>query len=185
TTDTNGNAITLMGNAASPVYLTTLDASVSHTLTPDLSLSAGVEHTSYDFKQNESPFAFARPEFRAFLGSDWEIGKFNWRNRATYVGSMDLARFGNYQNNPDNQRYNLDGSPKLNKSPSFWKIDTRLDYAVDKTWNVYAGVDNLLDERQTKTESPLWLDSAGTIDVTHIWGLALGRNVFIGTEYKF
>lgn len=184
-TDTNGNAITFMGNAASPVYLTTLDASVSHTLTPNLSLSAGVEYTSYDFKQNEAPFAFARPEFRAFLGSDWEIGKFNWRNRATYVGSMDLSRFGNYQNNPDNQRYNLDGSPKLNKSPSFWKIDTRLGYAIDKTWNVYAGVNNLLDERQSKTESPLWLDSAGEIDVTHIWGLALGRNVFIGTEYKF
>jgi outer membrane receptor for ferrienterochelin and colicins len=73
----------------------------------------------------------------------------------------------------------------LNKSPSFWKIDTRLGYAIDKTWNVYAGVNNLLDERQSKTESPLWLDSAGEIDVTHIWGLALGRNVFIGTEYKF
>ncbi len=180
--DANDNPITLMSNAASPVSLTTFDASISHAFTPNLSLSAGAEYTTYDFKKAENPFAFARPEMRVFLGSDWQIGKFDWRTRATYVGSMDLARFGYYEGG---QRYNLDGSAKLNKSPAFWKIDTRLGYDVDKTWNIYAGINNLLDERQSKTESPLWQDSDGNIDVTHIWGLALGRNVFVGTEYKF
>lgn len=181
-TDASGNAITLMSNAASPVYMTTLDATIRHLLMPTLAVSAGVEYTNYDFKKEEKPFAFARPEMRLVLGSDWDIGQFDWRNRATYVGSMDLARFGYYEGG---QRYNLDGTPKLNKSPAFWKIDTKLGYHVSKAWEVYAGVNNLLDERQSKVESPLWLDSAGKMDVTQIWGLALGRHVFIGTELQF
>jgi outer membrane receptor for ferrienterochelin and colicins len=181
-TDDLDNSVTALSNASKPVTFTTLDTSIRYMMSPILHISGGLEYTQYGFEQSEEPLAFARPELRAFLGADVDSGPWEWRTRATWTGEMDLARFGNYA---DNQRYNLDGTPKLNKSPSYWMVDTRLGYNVDKAWKVYAGVNNLLDEVQTKKESPLWLDKEGAIDVTHLWGLTHGRHVFVGTEYKF
>jgi outer membrane receptor for ferrienterochelin and colicins len=176
------NRVTTLGNVSKPVTFTTFDSQFHYMLTPNVNLSVGGEYTQYAFDQSEEPLAFARPELRGFLGSDITMGAWDWRTRATWTGEMDLARFGNYANN---QRYNLDGTPKLNKSPSYWLVDTRLGYNVDKSWKVYAGINNVFDEVQTKKESPLWLDKNGAIDVTHLWGLTHGRHVFIGTEYLF
>jgi outer membrane receptor for ferrienterochelin and colicins len=176
------NRVTTLGNVSKPVTFTTFDSQFHYMLTPNVNLSVGGEYTQYAFDQSEEPLVFARPELRGFLGSDITMGAWDWRTRATWTGSMDLARFGNYANN---QRYNLDGTPKLNKSPSYWLVDTRLGYNVDKSWKVYAGINNVFDEVQTKKESPLWLDKDGAIDVNHLWGLTHGRHVFIGTEYLF
>ncbi len=176
------NRVTTLGNVSKPVTFTTLDTNMRYMLSPILHVNGGLEYTQYGFEQSEEPLAFARPEVRAFLGADVDSGPWEWRTRATWTGEMDLARFGNYANN---QRYNLDGTPKLNKSPSYWLVDTRLGYNIDKAWKIYAGVNNVLDEVQTKKESPLWLDKDGGIDVTHLWGLTHGRHVFVGTEYKF
>jgi outer membrane receptor for ferrienterochelin and colicins len=176
------NRVTTLGNVSKPVTFATLDTSIRYMMSPILHVSGGLEYTQYGFEQSEEPLAFARPEVRAFLGADVDSGAWEWRTRATWTGEMNLARFGNYDVNP---RYNLNGTPKLNKSPSYWMVDTRLGYNVDKAWKVYAGVNNVLDEVQTKKESPLWLDKDGAIDVTHLWGLTHGRHVFVGTEYKF
>jgi len=176
------NRVTTLSNVSKPVTFTTLDTNMRYMLSPILHVNGGLEYTQYGFEQSEEPLAFARPEWRAFLGADVDSGPWEWRTRATWTGEMDLARFGNYANN---QRYNLDGTAKLNKSPSYWLVDTRLGYNIDKAWKIYAGVNNVLDEVQTKKESPLWLDKDGAIDVTHLWGLTHGRHVFVGTEYKF
>lgn len=183
--DGGGNPITLLGNVTKPVTFTTVDTSIRYLLTPLWTVTSGLEYTQYGFEQAEEPLAFARPELRAFLGAELESGNWGWRTRATWTGPMDLARFGNYKNNADAQRYNLDGSPKRNTSPAYWLVDTRVSYQLDKAWKVYAGVNNLLNEVQSRKESPLWLDKDGSLDYTHLWGLAHGRHVFIGTEVKF
>ncbi len=180
-----GNPITLLGNVSKPVTFTTLDTSIRYMLSPILHVNSGLEYTQYAFDQSEEPLAYARPEMRAFLGFDVDSGAWEWRTRATWTGAMDLARFGNYKNNPDAQRYNFDGTPKLSKSPSYLLVDTRLGYNINKSLKLYAGINNLLNELQTKKESPLWLNKDGGIDVTHMWGITHGRHLFVGGEYKF
>ena len=102
--------------------------------------------------------------------------------RGTWTGSMDLARFYDYANNP---RYNLNGTPKNNKSPSYWVVDMRGEYRVDKRWAAYFGVDNVFNFRQADKENMLWIDSEGGIDVTHIWGPNRGRFVYGGIKFTY
>ena len=100
--------------------------------------------------------------------------------RGTWTGPMDLARFYDYANNP---RYNLDGTPKMNRSPAYWVFDVRGEYRFDKRWATYLGADNLLDYKQSDKESMLWVDSSGKIDVTQIWGPNRGRFIYAGVKF--
>jgi len=100
--------------------------------------------------------------------------------RGMWTGPQDLAKFYDYANNP---RYNFDGTPKKNSSPSYWVFDARGEYRFDKRRAVYAGIDNLLDYNQNDKESMLWIDSSGAIDVTHIWGPNRGRFVYGGVKF--
>jgi outer membrane receptor for ferrienterochelin and colicins len=186
--DATGSS-TRMLNAQDTITITTLDATLAHQVMPQLNLRVGVEHSRYDFHYqavpsggNASPFLFARPNLRGFLGADWESGAWTWRNRATWVAEMDLAKFNNSDENPV---YNFDGSPKRRTSPAYWLVDTRLGYQLDSQWQIYAGINNLLDYKQPSVESPLLIDAAGDMNVTHIWGPMHGRHVFIGTELQF
>ena len=97
--------------------------------------------------------------------------------RGTWTGPMDLAKFYG------TERYNFDGTPKLRKSPAYWVFDLRGEYRLDKQWAVYAGIDNVLDYKQSDKESMLWVDSAGTIDVTQIWGPNRGRFIYGGVKF--
>lgn len=185
--DTTGSSVRML-NAESPITITSFDASLAQQVSPVWNARIGLERSWYDFHYQQvadgvaSPFLFARPDWRAFLGADYEKGSWRWRNRATWVGDMDLAKF---EAAADNPQYNFDGTLKRTRSPSYWLIDSRLAYQWDATWQIYAGVDNLLDFRQSSVESPLYLDSAGAINVTHIWGPMLGRAFFVGTEITF
>jgi outer membrane receptor for ferrienterochelin and colicins len=44
-------------------------------------------------------------------------------------------------------------------------------------------VNNLFDFRQTQHEDFLWVDSAGSLDVTHFWGPNRGRQVYAGVRF--
>ena len=100
--------------------------------------------------------------------------------RATWTGSQDMGKF--YYR--DEQHYNFDGSAKPDKSPAFWAVDARVQYAIDKRWAVFAGVDNLFDYKQSDHDGMLWIDAAGTVDVTHIWGPNRGRYVYGGVRFE-
>ncbi|HTQ19083.1 TonB-dependent receptor domain-containing protein, partial [Mycobacterium sp.] len=93
-----------------------------------------------------------------------------------------LAKFYDYA---DTQRYNLDGTPKTDKSPSFWVVDLRVSYQWNKTFSTYVGVNNVFDYQQARKDSYLWVDSAGTLDVTHIWGPNIGRTLTAGAKVAF
>jgi outer membrane receptor for ferrienterochelin and colicins len=97
---------------------------------------------------------------------------------------MDLNRFHDDGSGHQN-RFNFDGTPKRSKSPTFATVDARLQYAINRNLSVFGGVDNLFDYKQTDKESPLWVDSQGGYDVTHVWGPSRGRYVYAGAKLSF
>jgi outer membrane receptor for ferrienterochelin and colicins len=100
----------------------------------------------------------------------------------TLTGPQNLSKFYDYANTP---RYNLDGTPKSDRSPSFWVVDCRASYQWTKAFSTYAGINNVFDYRQATKDSFLWLDGEGGLDVTHIWGPNLGRTFVVGGKLMF
>lgn len=175
-----GAPVTVFGSADKSVIVRGVDLTTTYKLTPTLEGTLGLEKTTYTF--NPGTLTFARPEERAYLRLDYAGANWDVMTRGTWTGPQDLARFYDYQNNP---RYNLDGTPKQDKSPAFWVFDMRAEYKLNKQWSTFVGVDNMLDYKQSDKESYLWIDGAGSIDVTHIWGPNRGRFVYAGAKLSF
>jgi outer membrane receptor for ferrienterochelin and colicins len=171
--------ITLFTSAQNPVTVYGGDIIMTYKIMPQLEGSVAAEHFNYSFS-DPGALAFARPETRAYWRLDYESGPWTGMLRGMWTGPQDLAKFYDYANNP---RYNFDGTPKKNKSPSYWVFDARGEYRFDRRWALYAGIDNLLDFNQNDKESMLWIDSSGTIDVTQIWGPNRGRFIYGGVRF--
>jgi len=176
--DTLGNPITLFSSASTPVTVVGGDLTMTYKLTPALDGTVGFEKSKYTFAPGL--LAFARPEERVYLKLDFDANPWTLTARATWTGQQDLARFYDYANNP---RYNLDGTLKMDKSPSFWTADLRGEYKITKQWSAYLGADNVFDFKQSDKESYLWIDGTGGFDVTHIWGPNRGRFVYAGVKF--
>ena len=97
---------------------------------------------------------------------------------------MDLRKFHDDGSGAQN-RFNLDGTPKRDKSPSFATLDVRAEYAFNKSFSAYLGADNLTDYKQSDKESALFIDASGAPDVTHLWGPSRGRYVYAGVKVCF
>jgi len=95
---------------------------------------------------------------------------------------QNLAKFCDYA---DTQRYNLDGTPKADKSPSFWVVDARASYQWNRTFSTYLGINNIFNYQQTRKDSYLWLDRDGNLDVTQVWGPNIGRTFIAGVKVSF
>jgi outer membrane receptor for ferrienterochelin and colicins len=173
-----GAPVTVFTQSDHPVTVKGIDATYTYRFTGNLEGTLGAEKFSYEFKPGD--LSFARPSERVYLTIDYDIGKWDIFARATWTGPMDLKRFYNYANNP---RYNLDGTPKLDKSPSYWVADMSGRYKFNKSTSLMLGVNNLFDFRQTQHEDFLWVDSAGSLDVTHFWGPNRGRQVYAGVRF--
>jgi outer membrane receptor for ferrienterochelin and colicins len=179
--------VTAFQSAASDTRIAGWDITTTWRMTPLWDLTTGFEDYYYGFTPAplfaggtpKSPLVFARPRNRAYLRTDYEAHGWNLLARATWTGPMDLARFYDYGSTP---RFNLDGTPKLARSPSFWTVDLTARYRVDKRLSVLVGVTNLFDFRQTDREDYLWINAAGHADVTHIWGPNIGRQLYAGAR---
>lgn len=172
-------AVTLFTSAQKPVTVTGGDVTFTYKLTPQLEATVAGERFHYNFSE-AGTLAFARPETRAYLRFDYESGPWTGMLRGTWTGPMDLAKFYDYANN---QRYNMDGSKKMDKNPDFWTVDLRGEYRVNKQWSAYLGADNLFDFKQSDKESMLWVNGGGSYDVTHIWGPNRGRFIYGGVKF--
>ncbi|NHC05886.1 TonB-dependent receptor plug domain-containing protein [Azonexus fungiphilus] len=175
----SGLPITVFTSARKPVTVVGGDLTVTYKLTPTLETTVAAERFSYHFSE-AGTLAFARPEARAYLRLDYESGPWSAMARGTWTGPMDLKKFYDYANNP---RYNFDGTRKMDKSPSYWTVDLRGEYRLDKRWSLFLGVDNLTDFKQSDKESMLWVDRDGAIDVTQIWGPNRGLFVYGGVKF--
>lgn len=175
-----GQTVTLFTSARKPVTVVGADLTATYKITPQLEGTAAVERFQYRFSE-PGTLAFARPETRFYWRLDYESGPWTAMARGTWTGPMNLKKFYDYANTP---RYNFDGTPKLNKSPSYWVFDVRGEYRFNKQWALYLGVDNLLDFKQSDKESMLWVDGAGSYDVTQIWGPNRGRFIYGGVKFS-
>lgn len=173
-----GTTESVLRSASDPVTVKGADLQIGHQITKVLSGSIGLERVHYDFPVGT--LAFARPDRRAYLTLALDSGPWDVFVRGTWTGPQDLKKF--YYR--DEQHYNFDGSAKPDKSPAFWTVDTRIQYAIDKRWAVFVGADNLFDYKQADHDGYLWVDSGGKIDVTHIWGPNRGRFVYGGIRFE-
>jgi outer membrane receptor for ferrienterochelin and colicins len=175
--DGNGGTYTLFDSAPDPVTIRGIDWVGTTKLTTHWETSVGIEHFEYDFTPGS--LTFARPNDRVYAMLDYDKGAWDLMGRVTWTGSQNLAKFYDYADHP---QYNLDGSAKPNNSPAFSVVDVRAAYKWNKTYSGFVGVNNLFDFQQSQVDSYLWTDAAGNMDVTHIWGPNLGRQVYAGVK---
>ncbi len=173
-----GPTESVLRSANESVKVKGFDMQLGYQITSTLAASVGLEAAHYDFPVGT--LAFARPDRRVYLSADWDSGPLDVFVRATWTGPQDLKKF--YYR--DEQHYNFNGSAKPDKSPAFWTVDTRVQYAIDKRWAVFAGADNIFDFKQSDHDGMLWTNAAGSIDVTHIWGPNRGRFVYGGIRFE-
>lgn len=172
--------VTLFESSPDKVVVQGVDFNLSYQLTPSTVVSIGGERFHYQF--TPGTLVFSRPKARAFFTLDYEQGPWTAYLRVNWTGPHDLAKFYDYANNP---RYNFDGSRKRDQSPSYATTDVRAEYQVNKTVALYAGADNLFDYQQVNKENFLWIDGAGNIDFTHLWGPGRGRYLYAGLKLNF
>jgi len=181
--DTANSGNFLLLPARSDYTINNIDLVGTWQATPADSITIGLE--KYQYRFNDADFQgslFARPDWRATLALDHDAGPWDLNLRATLTGPQNLAKFYDYA---DTQRYNLDGTPKPDKSPRFWVVDFRASYQWNKTFSTYLGIDNIFDYQQAKKDSYLWLDGDGALDVTQIWGPNIGRTFIAGVKLSF
>jgi outer membrane receptor for ferrienterochelin and colicins len=63
--------------------------------------------------------------------------------------------------------------------------NSKVDYSVTKNFTFYGGVNNMLNERQQNVDSYIFVDGAGSLDTTNIWGPNIGRLFFGGLKLTF
>lgn len=177
-----GEPITVFTSAQTPVRVTGADLNLSWQLTPAIALNAALEHASYRFEPGT--LVFARPRQRAFLGLDYEREGWDLSAKLSWTGRMDLLAFHG-DGSGGQGRFNLDGSPKRDQSPSFSTLDLRVQHAWSKGLSWFVGIDNATDFKQSDKESPLFIDPEGAPDVVHLWGPNRGRYVYAGVSLAF
>lgn len=181
--DTANSGNFLLQPAPSAYTINNVDVVGTWQVTPRDAFTAGFERYQYRFNTTDFQGSlFARPDYRVTLALDHDAGPWDLNARATYTGPQNLAKFYDYA---DGQRYNLDGTPKPDKSPGFWVVDLRASYQWSKAVQTYIGINNAFDYQQAKKDSFLWLDGDGALDVTHIWGPSIGRTVVAGLKLSF
>lgn len=181
--DTANSGSFLLQPARSAYTIDNVDLVGTWQVTPRDAVTVGLERYRYRF--NASDFQgslFPRPNTRVTLALDHDSGPWDLNARATYSGPQDLARFYDYGNSP---RYNLDGTPKPDRSPGFWVVDVRASYQWSKSVQATVGINNVFNYQQAKRDSFLWVDADGALDVTHIWGPNIGRTVVVGVKLSF
>ncbi len=174
-----GDPITLFTQCDKPLTIKGLDGTFTYRFAKGLEGTLGLERYLYDFEPGTLPFA--RPENRAHVRLDFDRGPINVMARGTWTESMDLKRFYDYENN---QRFNLDGSTKRDRSLAFWAVDISATYKIQR-FSILLSVHNLLDFKQTDHEDFLWVDASGAMDVTQVWGPNRGRMMQLGVRYAF
>lgn len=160
------------------------DVSATYQLTGHWSVGGTVEGFFYD-KNYRDTFTIIPVEQRVRLMADYEGHGWEFNATATWIGERD---YKDYSNAAYDQHYDdkANTESKGDHSPAYYTVDVRIAKSLGKHWKVYAGANNLLDYTQTgEGDSPLFYDTDGNVDVTHIWGPLRGRLIYGGINAKF
>lgn len=175
-----GAPITRFTQSHDPLVVKGLDGTFTAKLPGHVEATLGAEKYRYDFKPGT--LSFSRPEERVYLRFDHDREDLSLFARATWTGTQNLRRFYDYAHTP---RFNMDGTPKLDRSPAFWTVDASATWKLSKRASLVLSVNNLFDYQQTDREDFLWIDAAGGYDVTQVWGPGRGRSLQAGLRWSF
>ena len=173
----------ILAPAASTYSIDNVDFLGTWQVSAKNAVTLGLEKYAYTF--NATDFQgqlFPRPAYRASMALDRTDGPWNVNVKATFTGPQDLAQFYDYADNP---QYNLDGTPKMNVSPTFWVVDMHANYQWSATVSGFVGVNNVFNYQQATVDNFLWVDQGGALNVTHIWGPNVGRTLNAGVRMLF
>ncbi len=176
--DTSGTTPSLK-NYNDALKVTNYDFTVGYQITTPLSIGLTLENFDYE-KDYKALMVVAAVEQRVKLDLEYETDDYMLNFLVTWIGARDLSDYG-YEGH-----YNINGntnSEKTTDAPSFYTVDIKGTYNLDKSYKVYAGVKNLMDK--TQDESPLFFESNGDFDVTHIYGPLRGRQIYAGLQASF
>ncbi len=175
-----GAPITLFTQSHDPLVVKGLDATFTLKFPGHVEGTLGAEAYRYAFKPGT--LAFARPEERVYLRLDHDRYHLSLLAGSTWTGTQNLRRFYDYAGTP---RHNMDGSPKLDRSPAFWTVDASATWNFTKQGALVLSVNNVFDYKQTDREDFLWVDAQGGYDVTQVWGPGRGRSLQAGLRWTF
>jgi outer membrane receptor for ferrienterochelin and colicins len=128
--------------------------------------------TDYDGSLLRKPFV---SEHRAFVNMAYETRKhlkfdytLNWQGN---------KRIPNTSTNPDEYRLS-------EKSPAFIVMNFQVSKIWQKLFEVYLGVENVLDYKQQNPIIASDMPFSPYFDGSMIWGPVFGRNIYVGFRYK-
>ena len=171
------------------------DLALSYQATPNWTFASTFENYQYD-----DEYKLLQPnaliERRISLSSDYHWKNWEFVATANWIGSRNLADYG-YDKHFTSVGQNEDGldipvGKKNLKAPSFLTLDLFASVKINKTFNVFAGVQNVFDYTQMKKgDSPLNFAQHGSrrdhfhLDNNHIWGPLIGRTASAGLNASF
>lgn len=134
-------------------------------------------------------------EKRATLSSNFKYKKWEHDFKFIIVPSRDLSRFGSYSNHyvarNEGAEPTLDSNleKKDQEAPTFFTIDTSIQYSLSHHSQLRLSVENLLDYTQaSEGDSPAtwhWHFNHAHYDGLHTWGPNAGRTVGLSYNHKF
>jgi outer membrane receptor for ferrienterochelin and colicin len=112
---------------------------------------------------------------RAFVNASYKT-KSKWAFDAT-VNWFAPKRLPTTANNPEQLRLG-------ENSPAFFVINSQLTKTLGKKWDVYVGVENLLDFRQERLIVDPNNPFGNNFDASIVWGPIQGRMIYVGARFR-
>jgi outer membrane receptor protein involved in Fe transport len=163
-----------------------IDVSITYQLTANWSIGTTAEVFMYD-KNYRNTFVVIPTEERVRLMVDYDNSGWEVISTLSWVGSR---KYSDYTNADYNNHYQDAANTISNgtKSPDYFTLNLKVNKQIGAHghWNIYAGANNLLNYTQVGSgSSPLFYDTNGDVDVTHIWGPLRAREIYAGIRANF
>jgi outer membrane receptor protein involved in Fe transport len=161
----------LQGQSYSTSFQTELD------LKPARRLDVRLAYRWLDVKTQYQTGFFTRPlvaKHRVFMNVAYET-RSKWMFDYT-VSRIGTKRLPDTRSNPEGLRF-----PE--QSPAYWIMNGQVTKRF-KRWDVYVGVENLADFRQTQLINAADQPFSPFFDASMIWGPAIERMVYVGFRYR-
>jgi len=132
----------------------------------------------YDVKTTYGEDLLAKPmvsTHRAFINMAYQTRNF-WKFDAT-LNWQGEKRLPSTAANPIEYQ-------RADYSPSFFMLNAQISKSWKKRFDIYLGVENLLDYKQDNPIVAADQPFGEFFDASMVWGPIFGRNMYIGLRYK-
>lgn len=112
---------------------------------------------------------------RAFINASYKT-RSKWAFDAT-ANWFAQKRLPTTANNPEQLQLG-------EKSPAFFVVNTQITKSIKRKWEVYVGVENLLDFRQERLIVDPNQPFGNNFDASIVWGPIQGRMLYVGARFR-